>query len=159
TLTFPPSSTPPIDGRFFIEGTYRSLAAPEPTAHAITLRFANILDDIPDEIVAYALEVEELSNGEIGFEFESEYGADSWEDAERVVIGDVSDGTIDMGWVGTRALPDLDPLMAPMLIDSYDLEQRVFEAGIPEEMMQQLDEPGVVGLTVLPGPLRKIFST
>ncbi len=47
-------------------------------------------------------------------------------------------------------------MLAPLLVDSHDLQQRVFEAGIPERMLADLDETGLVGITVLPGPLRKL---
>ena len=40
-------------------------------------------------------------------------------------------------------------LTAPMLIDSYALENAVIESGVTEEMMEGLDELGVAGLGVL----------
>jgi TRAP-type C4-dicarboxylate transport system substrate-binding protein len=63
-----------------------------------------------------------------------------------------------MGWVGTRSLPAFDALLAPLLIDSYDLEQRVFDAGIPMRMADGLRGSGLTAISVLPGPLRKIMG-
>ena len=67
---------------------------------------------------------------------------------------------VDLGWVGTRVFDTLgvksfQALTAPMLVDSYALENAVIESGITEEMMEGLDELGVVGLGVLPDGLRK----
>ena len=49
-------------------------------------------------------------------------------------------------------------LLAPLLVDSHDLQAAVFEAGIPDEMLAGVDSLGVVGLAVLPGPMRKILG-
>ena len=81
-------------------------------------------------------------------------------DAEQQVVRDVSAGEIDLGWVGTRVFDTLDvksfqALTAPMLVDSYALENAVIESGITEEMLDRLDDLGVVGLGVLPDGLRK----
>ena len=69
-------------------------------------------------------------------------------------------GEVDLGWVGTRVFDRLgvksfQALTAPMLIDSYALQNAVIEGGITEEMMQGLDDLGVAGLGVLPDGLRK----
>jgi hypothetical protein len=49
-------------------------------------------------------------------------------------------------------------LLAPMLVDSYDLEAKVFEAGIPGQMLQGVAAIDVVGVGVLPGPLRRLLG-
>lgn len=72
--------------------------------------------------------------------------------------GNLSPGTIDIGWVGARAVPAFDAMLAPMLVDRYDLEGAVFDAGIPTSMLTDLGTPGIVGLGVLPGPLRRIVG-
>ena len=46
-------------------------------------------------------------------------------------------------------------LHAPLLVDSYALEGRVFEAGIPSRMLEPVETIGLVPVAVLPGPLRK----
>jgi hypothetical protein len=49
-------------------------------------------------------------------------------------------------------------LLAPFLVDSYDLEARVFAAGIPARMLGEAHVDGVVPVGVLPGPLRKVLG-
>jgi TRAP-type transport system periplasmic protein len=46
-------------------------------------------------------------------------------------------------------------LQAPMLVDSYSLEQAVIASSIPDQMLQGLDKVGVHGLGVLADGLRK----
>jgi hypothetical protein len=46
-------------------------------------------------------------------------------------------------------------LQAPFLIDNYPLEQKVLDSGIPRQMLAGLSQHGMVGLAVLPGPLRR----
>jgi TRAP-type C4-dicarboxylate transport system substrate-binding protein len=154
------------EDRFIIEGTYvyePAVTTAETTtpADTVTLRFASIIDDTPAQIVAYLVEVQRLSGGTIEFEFRTNYGGAAtgpYSDAERITIDDVGNGTIDAGWVGARALPAFDALHAPLLVDSHDLQVEVFAAGIPQRMAETLDEPGVVGLAVLPGPLRRLVG-
>src|SRR4029453_1985725 len=49
-------------------------------------------------------------------------------------------------------------LLAPMLVDSYDLQAKVFEEGIPEEMLAGVSDLGVSGGAVLPGPMGKVLG-
>ena len=67
---------------------------------------------------------------------------------------------VDLGWVGTRVFDTMgvksfQALTAPMLVDSYALENAVIESGITDQMMEGLDELDVVGLAVLADGLRK----
>lgn len=68
-----------------------------------------------------------------------------------------------MAWVGARAfdtvgVTSFQALVAPLLIDSYDLEAKVFEQGIPERMLDGVGELDLVGIGVLPGPMRKLLG-
>ena len=45
-----------------------------------------------------------------------------------------------------------------MLVDSHDLQAAVFEAGIPEQMLQGLEDIDLAGIGVLPGPMRKVLG-
>ena len=72
-------------------------------------------------------------------------------------------GEADLAWVGARVFDELgvnsfQALLAPMLVDSHDLQAVVFDAGIPAEMLAGLESLDVVGLGVLPGPLRKLVG-
>jgi TRAP-type transport system periplasmic protein len=131
------------------------------SGEAVVLRLANTngqLDFTP-AVEYFAQRVGELSGGDLRIEAVDEWG-NSAPDAEQQVVRAVSSGEVDLGWVGTRAFDTLgverfQALTAPMLVDSYALENAVIESGIAEEMMQGLDELGVVGLGVLPDGLRK----
>jgi TRAP-type C4-dicarboxylate transport system substrate-binding protein len=79
---------------------------------------------------------------------------------EQQIVHDVAAGKADLGWVGTRIFDTMgvnsfQALTAPMLIDSYPLEQAVVTSSIPSEMLQGLDPLHVTGLAVLPDGLRK----
>ena len=72
----------------------------------------------------------------------------------------VAAGEVDLGWVGTRVFDTLDvtsfqALTAPMLVDSYDLQDAVLHSTITHRMMRGLEPVGVVGLGVVPDALRK----
>ena len=65
--------------------------------------------------------------------------------------------------MGTRAfdrvgVDSFQALMAPMLIDSHPLQGKVFEEGLPDEMLDGLAEIDLVGIGVAPGPLRKVLG-
>jgi TRAP-type C4-dicarboxylate transport system substrate-binding protein len=68
-----------------------------------------------------------------------------------------------MAWVGARAFDQVgvnsfQALVAPMLIDSHELQAAVFEAGIPAQMLEGLDNIDLAGIGVLPGPMRKVLG-
>ena len=127
----------------------------------VVLRIANTngqLDFTP-AVDYFARRVEELSGGDLRIRSVDEWG-NSAPDAEQQVVRGVAEGDADLGWVGTRVFDTLgverfQALTAPMLIDSYALQDAVIESGITEQMLQGLDELGVVGLGVLPDGLRK----
>jgi hypothetical protein len=89
------------------------------------------------------------------------YGRGRDGNSEVNLIRDVSSGKADLGWAGTRAFDELgepafNPLHAPMLIDSYELEERVMsDDGVVAPMLGSLDELQLQGIGVLPGPLRR----
>jgi TRAP-type transport system periplasmic protein len=127
----------------------------------VSLRMANPyggLDQLP--AVAYFVDrVEELSGGDIRIEVVDDYG-DYESDAEQQVVSDVSSGKVDLGWVGTRVfdtlgVKSLQALTAPLLVDSYALQDAVIESGITDEMLGAVDDVGVTGLAVLADGLRK----
>jgi TRAP-type C4-dicarboxylate transport system substrate-binding protein len=103
--------------------------------------------------------VKELSAGNVRIDMV--FGIGSFApDAEQQVISGVADGTYDLGFVGTRAFDTLgvksfQALTAPMLIDSYELEQAVIDSDISARMLGSLDTLHVTGLGVLAGGLRK----
>ncbi len=79
---------------------------------------------------------------------------------EPAVIGDVKAGRVDLAAMASRAFDgagvrSFDALHAPLLIDSYALQQRVLASPLVDTMLGGLKPLGVVGLGVLPGPMRK----
>jgi TRAP-type C4-dicarboxylate transport system substrate-binding protein len=116
----------------------------------------------PDQLVAWAEQIDELTGGSLQIEFENGWRLGE-ADYESATIADVQAGEIDMAWVGARAFDRSDvtsfqALLAPMLVDSHDLQAKVFEEGIPQEMLAGLEQLDLLGVGVLPGPMRKVLG-
>src|SRR5215471_10025035 len=79
---------------------------------------------------------------------------------ENGLIGDVRAGKADLGVVGSRAWDSVGingfrALGAPLLIDSYALQDRVLRSPMIGQMLAGLRPLGLAGIGVLPGPFRK----
>ncbi len=104
---------------------------------AVVLELASPTDGTPAQLGAYIDLVEELSDGSIHITVTSNWASHSGPgNAEQATLDDVAAGEVDMAWVGTRAFDDLGrnafpALHAPLLVDSYNLQRAVFDAGIP----------------------------
>jgi len=103
--------------------------------------------------------VAKLSAGNVQIDMTYHVGEDTPGGEQQVVRG-VAAGKYDLGVVGTRVFDTMgvnsfQALTAPMLIDSYPLEQAVIGSGIPAQMMGSLDTLHVTGLGVLADGLRK----
>jgi TRAP-type C4-dicarboxylate transport system substrate-binding protein len=128
----------------------------------VVLKLASITEDIQPPLRVFADEVARRSAGTMRIEFKRPWRPGD-PNVERGTIEDVKAGKVDMAWVGARVFDTLDVksfqgLLAPLLIDSYELEGRVFESGIPTSMLEGVDELGVVGVGVLPGPIRRVLG-
>jgi TRAP-type transport system periplasmic protein len=113
----------------------------------------------PGELEPFAAAARRLSGGTLRIEFKSAWRAGT-PGYETGVIGDVKAGKADLGWAGSRAfdsvgVPAFDALHAPLLVDSYTLERKALDSPLAGEMLGGLKPLGVVGLGILPGPLRK----
>jgi TRAP-type C4-dicarboxylate transport system substrate-binding protein len=131
---------------------------PEP----VVLTFASFTEPEPQQLRVFADEVARRSAGTMQIKFRWPWRPGD-PNAERGTIEDVKAGKVDMAWVGARVFDTLDvtsfqALLAPLLVDSYDLEERVFESGIPTSMLEDVEELGVVGLGVLPGPIQRLLG-
>ena len=99
-----------------------------------------------------------LSGGTI--RIETRGGGSAIVDYERRLVDKVRDGEADLASVGARAwdrmgVTSLQALVAPFLIDSLESQRRVLESPITGRMLTGLEPLGLVGLAVLPGPLRR----
>jgi len=79
---------------------------------------------------------------------------------ELSTIRAVRSGRADLGAVGARAwdafgVTSFRALIAPFLVRSLALEQRVLESPLAGRMLAGAHSAGVVGLALLPGPLRR----
>ena len=127
----------------------------------VVLTMANTYTDLNKlpAVQSFVSQVEVRSDGNLRIKTMDAYGNSS-ADAEQQVVRAVADGTVDLGWAPTRVFDTMgvtafQALQAPMLIDSYALEQAVITAGIPGQMLQGVDRIGVRGLGVLADGLRK----
>jgi TRAP-type C4-dicarboxylate transport system substrate-binding protein len=80
--------------------------------------------------------------------------------ADQELISKVASGDYDLGLVGTRAFAEVGDnsfaaLTAPMLIDSYALQQAVVDSTMPARMLKTLAPLKVTGLALWGGPLRR----
>src|SRR4051794_41439766 len=127
--------------------------------HQLTLAY---FGGMPAQVDRFRDKVGDLSGGALGITYR-----EGWRrgrpDFEAATIRDVAAGRIEMAVVGARAfdrvgVTSFQPLLAPLLVDSYALERKVFEAGIPQRMLGGVPRAGVVGVAVLPGPMRKLLG-
>ena len=143
----------PDDVRFVTEGDFvLDEGGPAEAAGEVVLTFAHPLLDLPDQIIAFATEVRDRSAGSITFDVRNDAGA------EAGIVADAESGAVDVAWVGARAFPEFDPLLAPLLVDSYELQSAVYEAGIPGRLGESLADRGLQPIAVLPGPLTKMLG-
>src|SRR5215831_21395132 len=126
--------------------------------HPVVLRLANF-NGSTGELDGFTRNVWRLSYGtmRIHVKYRWRYGQVK---AETGLIGDVRAGKVDLGVVGSRAWDSVGvngfrALGAPLLIDSYALQDRVLRSPMTGQMLAELRPLGLVGIGVLPGPLRK----
>jgi TRAP-type C4-dicarboxylate transport system substrate-binding protein len=119
------------------------------SARPVVLTFAAGDGGLP----GFAAAVQRLSHGTMQIRF-SHPGLKLPSDFESQIIAEVRSGKADLGWVGSRAFPSFDALTAPLLIDSYAFEGQVVKSPVVEPMLRGLSSLGLIGIGVLPGPMR-----
>jgi TRAP-type transport system periplasmic protein len=132
------------------------------TGEPVVLTMANTNGDLKQYTPAvsyFVNRVEDVSGGEVRIKVLDRYG-DFANDAEQKVVRDTAAGTVELGWVGSRVFDtmgvmSMQALNAPMLIDSYALEDAVIHSDVTEPMLSSLGKVGVVGLGVLADGLHK----
>jgi len=79
---------------------------------------------------------------------------------DQRLIGDVRAGRFQMATVGVRAF-DLEgvtsfrPLVAPLVVNSYELEAAVLESPLADRMLAGVHRLGLAGVGLVPGDLRR----
>jgi TRAP-type C4-dicarboxylate transport system substrate-binding protein len=120
-------------------------------------------DDIEDPALSwFVTEVNTLAKGKLYINVVFDCCGEAATDEESLVK-DVASSKFALGWVPTRALAkygvtSVQALNAPLLINSYGVEQSVFNSSIPTEMLSGFKPAGVVGLAIEPGFLREPIS-
>jgi TRAP-type transport system periplasmic protein len=110
--------------------------------------------------VEYFVErVNELSAGHLRIDVVYNWGNFA-PDVEQQVVRDTAAGKADLTYVGARVFDTLNvtsfrALQAPMLIDSYALEDAVIKSAMPSQMLDGLKTLGVSGLGMLGGGMVK----
>ena len=124
----------------------------------MVLTLANFLGDSGD-LEGFAGEVQRLSAGAMRIDIESRWRLHQV-GFETGLISDVEAGKADLGVAGAGAwallgVNSFRALDAPLLIDSYALQDRVLRSPLIGQMLGGLRPLGLAGIGVLPGPLRK----
>jgi TRAP-type C4-dicarboxylate transport system substrate-binding protein len=107
----------------------------------------------------FAQAVARLSRGSMRIGFVAA-GRNAEIEFERGVVEDVRKGKAQLGIVGARvwdtmSVTSFQALLAPFLVDSFELLQRVLESALAGAMLRGVEDAGVVGVALLPGPLRR----
>src|SRR5215831_4305189 len=126
--------------------------------HPVVLTLANV-NGSTGELDGFTRNVWRLSHGTIRIDVKYRWRLGQVK-AETGLIGDVRTGKADLGVVGSRAwdtvgVNDFRALGAPLLIDSYALQDRVLHSPMIGQMLAGLRPLGLAGIGILPGPLRK----
>ncbi len=107
----------------------------------------------------FAEAVERLSGGAMRIDFVPAQRGQEVE-FEKGVVEDVRDGKAELG-VGdirvwdTMGVTSFQAVLAPFLVDSYELERRVLESPLATRMLEGVEGAGVVGIAFHPGALRR----
>jgi TRAP-type C4-dicarboxylate transport system substrate-binding protein len=127
-------------------------------SHPVVLTLANS-NGGTGELDGFAARVSRLSGGtmRINIAYRWRHGQAK---PETGLIGDVRAGKADLGVVGSRAwdsvgVDSFRALAAPLLIDSYALQDRVLRSPMAGQMLAGLRPLGLAGFGMLPGPFRK----
>lgn len=129
-----------------------------PAGEPVVLTMLNPFD--PLESMPFADAVDRLSRGALRIEMRSPED-DARADAD--VIRAVLDGQAALGLTPARAWHDVgvrsfDALIAPFVVDSLALQQRVLASDLVDDMLVGPDQVGLAGVGILPGPIRHPFG-
>lgn len=116
-----------------------------------------------DQIEDFAARVADLSGGTILVEPVWRVGGTNTPHWDQLVAKQVANGELDMGNVPSRAfdilgVTSMRALNAPFLITSDELLDTVVASHMTVDMLEGLEELGLVGLALLPEGLRHTFG-
>lgn len=116
-----------------------------------------------DEFRAFLENVRTLSHDSIRISAEFNAHHEEGPDFEEQLLDDVQAGRVDIAALGSRVFdigraPALGALTAPLLITSFDAEERVLRAPVAQRMIREVDGDGLTGVGLLPGSLRRPFG-
>ena len=130
----------------------------------LVLRLASTPQDLSfaPPVAEFVRLVTSLSGGAIEIKVMNQWGSYA-PGAEAQVVRDVASDSVDLGWAGSRVFDSMgvssfEALSAPMLIDSYPLENAALQTGLPGQMLAGLKSLGVTGLGLLGDGLRLPIS-
>jgi TRAP-type C4-dicarboxylate transport system substrate-binding protein len=112
--------------------------------------------DSPDFVAT----VERLADHSIRIDVEFGWrSTERAEKAEELAIADVGAGKVDLAVIPARAwervgVTSFRALLAPFLVDSLALEQRVLVSPLADRMLEGVEALGHVGIALMPGELR-----
>ena len=115
----------------------------------------------PSEVQPFVNAVERLTDGSLDIDVKTDWRRGE-ADYESGIIQDVIDGKADLGVAGVRAF-DTEPIgvtafqgfLAPLLISTYDLQDRVLGGAAADATLAALKPLGLAGIGFDPGPLRR----
>lgn len=112
-----------------------------------------------EEVQPFIDKATQLSTGALRFNEEFKWNASSTS-GEADAIRAIQTGQADLAIVPARAwhsagVTSFDALLAPLAIDSMALQHKVLESDLPQQMLAGLTPLGLVGIGILPGPMRK----
>ncbi|MFF4060095.1 TRAP transporter substrate-binding protein [Streptomyces sp. NPDC001668] len=116
-----------------------------------------------EEFDAFLRNVRTLSHGSIRISAEFDAHHEEGPDFEEQLLNDVQAGRVDLAALGSRVFdihraPALGALTAPLLINSFDAEEKVLGAPVAQQMIREVDGGGLTGVGLLPGSLRRPFG-
>ena len=135
-----------------------SKAGNESRAKPVELVLANH-EGGSENVGAWAEAVERLSEGSIRIRVSNNWrqGESNYEEA---ILNEVRRGDVPLASVMSRALDvagvtSFQPLAAPLLIDSAELQRRVLKSELAGQALAGTEKIGMVGLALMPGDLRR----
>jgi TRAP-type C4-dicarboxylate transport system substrate-binding protein len=132
-----------------------------PVGEPVTLTLVTVDPLQSGWVPEFAAAAAQLSGGSIRIEIQA--GGSAIVDYEHRLVERVRAGDADMVSVGARAWDRFDvtsfrAIVAPFLVDSLELQRRVLESPLADRMLAGLARLDLVGLAILPGPLRRPFG-